>query len=101
MALAAVDKSLPDAKWTARARRVVGRIEGQLTTLDEGDRRTGVAVPTGMAAGRDDDLLHDRILRVRDMYDLALVSQLDFDVHGIGKRRSRHDRPHGATRQSR
>ena len=51
MALAAVDKSLPDAKCMARARRVFRRIEGELTTLYEGDRRTGVAVPTGMTAG--------------------------------------------------
>src|SRR3990170_267613 len=71
MALAAVDKSLSGTESTPRARRIVGRIEGQLTILDEGDRRTRVAVPTGMAAGADNDLLHHGIGRLGDMYDLG------------------------------
>ena len=36
-----------------------------------------------MAAGADDDLLHHGIACLGDMYDLALVSELEFDVHGV------------------
>ena len=59
MTLAAVNERLPGRIGTARASRVLTRIEGQGTGLDHNDHRSGVAVPSGVATRSNHDLLHD------------------------------------------
>ena len=57
--LAAINERLPGRIGTARASRVLTRIEGQGTGLDHNDHRSGVAVPSGVATRSNHDLLHD------------------------------------------
>ena len=85
VSLPAVDERLAGSIRVHVALGVLPRIQRQLALRDHDNDRTRMTVPASLTSRRQDNLLDDRLLCIRDVNNLlTAVTNFDLDIDLLG-----------------